>query len=134
MKEETDKKSQPGGKNALEWIVFALASVLVLAVGGILAYEAAVWEDQPARLEIETGEPVTEGGHLYLPVTVNNRGGTLAVNVNVRVTARGTEGERSVDLRFDFIPRGASREGRAAFPPDQDPAGLEARLAGYELP
>lgn len=134
MKKDEDKAEPASGKNPLEWAVFAAAAAVVLAVAGLLGLEALQWEGRPARLQIEPGTPTVEDGLLYQPVKVSNRGDTVAINVAVRVTARSAEGDRSVDLRFDFIPRGASREGRATFPPDQDPGQIEARVAGYEVP
>ena len=118
----------------MEWTVFAVSTLLVLAVMAVLGMEALRWGGKPAHLEIKRGDIVMERGRLCLPVTVTNTGDSVAVNVNETVAARGPGGERSVDLIFDFIPRGATREGRAAFPADQDPGQLEVHISGYETP
>jgi len=131
MSREKEEKI-PAGKNALEWSVFAVSSLLVLGIIILLGVDALRWGGGPARLEIGLGEAKMEGGQLCVPLRVTNQGDTVAVNVNVDVTAPGGNGAKTASVTFDFIPRGATREGRVIFPPEQDPTKLEARISGYE--
>lgn len=132
----TKKKdpAPPAGKNALEWTIFALSTILVGAIVVILGLDALRWKEGPARLEIVTGEAKVGDGLLQVPIHVTNRGETVAMNVNVEVADPSSPQGTTATVSFDFIPRGATREGRAIFPPDQDPRKLEARISGYELP
>ena len=128
------ESEEPAGKNALEWAVFALSCLLVLGVIVALAMDAIRWEPGPARLEIKMDEAKVEEGQLRVPLSVVNRGASVAINVNVEVVGRGPQGDRTATVNFDFIPRDATREGVAIFPPDQDPQQLEGRISGYEKP
>lgn len=128
------ESEQAAGKNALEWAVFALSMLLVLGVIAALAVDAVRWKPGPARLEIATDAPALEDGQLRVPLSVTNRGDSVAINVNIEVVGHGPKGDRTANLTIDFIPRGATREGFAVFPPDQDPNQLEARVSGYEKP
>lgn len=125
---------QTAGKNALEWAVFGISTILVGAIVVILAVDALRWKDGPARLEIVKKEAKVEDGQLRVPVEVTNRGETVAANVTVEVVDTSSVQGRTATVNFDFVPRGATREGRVIFPPDQDPAKLEARISGYEVP
>ena len=42
-----------GRKNTLEWTVFGLSAILVIAVFGVLAQESIRWKDTPADLHVE---------------------------------------------------------------------------------
>jgi uncharacterized protein (TIGR02588 family) len=125
---------RPVGKNLLEWTVFALSTVLVAAIVATLGLDALRWQEGPARLEIVKGDAKVEDGQLRMPIHVTNRGETVAINVNVEVADTSSAAGKTATVSFDFIPRGATREGRVIFPPGQDPATLEARISGYELP
>jgi uncharacterized protein (TIGR02588 family) len=126
--------SKPAGKNALEWTVFGVSILLVGAIMVILGLDALRWKEGPPRLEIVMGEARAGDGQLVIPVQVTNRGQTVAINVNVEVTDLSSAQRKGAIVAFDFVPRGATREGRAIFPPEQDPAKLEARISGYEVP
>ncbi|QJE97357.1 hypothetical protein [Luteolibacter luteus] len=128
----TDQPSE--GKNALEWTVFTFSTLLVGAIIVLLGVDTLRWKEGPARLEIVKGDAKTEDGQLRVPIHIINRGETVAVNVTVEVTDTSSAQGKNATVNFDFVPRGAMREGRAIFPPDQDPAKLEARISGYEVP
>lgn len=125
---------QPAGKNLLEWTVFALSIVLVGAIMVVLGLDVLRWKEGPARLEIVKGEAKVEDGQLRVPIHVANRGETVAINVNLEVADTSSDQGETATVSFDFVPRGATRGGMVIFPPDQDPAKLEARISGYEEP
>lgn len=125
---------QPAGKNLLEWTVFALSIVLVGAIMVVLGLDVLRWKEEPARLEIAKGDAKVEHGQLRVPIHVTNRGETVAINVSLEVADTSSDQGKIATVSFDFVPRGATRKGMVIFPPDQDPAKLEARISGYEEP
>jgi uncharacterized protein (TIGR02588 family) len=129
MKRET-KERPPAGKNPLEWTVFGISLLLVLAVMGVLAMEALRWQNTPARLKVELGAPKQLSGEWCVPMKVTNEGEGLASNVEIEVSA----GEEKAGLTMDFVPRGTVREGKVCFPEGIDPATLKGRVLGYEEP
>ena len=129
--------SEHESKNWLEWTVFAIGGVLVLAVIGALGYE--IWHGTPreeAILEVELGEPERRGDYFAVPVLVSNRGDVTAEGVQVEVTLTTDSGqqERS-QFELQFLPRQATERGYALF--EADPAkakSLTARPLGYRQP
>lgn len=122
-------------QNRLEGVVLAVSSLLVLAVLGILIVDAFSTGEPPADLRIRLGTPSQKSGHMIVPVTVRNEGGT-AGDVVVEVTrGSGPEAERS-EVTFLFVPERSEREGFVAF--TGSPAGVadsfSARVVGYVAP
>ena len=129
----SEKKEQASaGKNALEWTVFGLSTILVLTVIVVLALDALDWKDGPARLEAKLGSPLRENGTVVVPVGVTNHGDIAAVDVQLEV--EGGEGTKPASMTLDFVPRGATRGGHVVFPGGQNPAELEVRILGYQEP
>jgi uncharacterized protein (TIGR02588 family) len=124
------KERPPAGKNPLEWTVFGLSAILVIAVFGVLAQEAIRWKDSPADLHVELGEPELQDGAWWLPVKVRNDGEGLATDVEIEVTAGGEQAGFTVD----FAPRGTAREGRVSFPESVDPRDARVSIRGYQEP
>lgn len=124
------KDRPPGGKNALEWTVFGLSVLLVLAVIGLLAREALRWKESPARLRAELGTPVMQDGSWWVPVKVRNEGESLAADVTIEVRAGG----ETSGFTLDFVPRGTDRQGRANFPGGTDMDAATVIVKGYQEP
>lgn len=122
-------------KNSLEWAVFALGLLAVLATVGYLVYEAATAEDSPPDLRIEIGRPLGRSGAFAVPVTVYNRGGETAEGVTVEVVLEvpGSPQE-SASFEVAFIPRQSRREGWVTFHQDPRKGRLTGRATGYENP
>lgn len=122
-------------KNPLEWTVFALGLLAVLAVVGYLAYEAATADSTPPDLRVEVGRPVRRSGGFAVPVTVHNRGDQTAEGVRVEVTLEmpGGPPERA-DFDVAFVPRRSRREGWVTFREDPRRGRLTGRAIGYEKP
>lgn len=122
-------------KNWLEWTVFGVSLLLVLAVLGYLGYDAATMGDAPPMLMVELGEAVEQPGGFAVPVTVMNGGDDTAEDVEVEVTLsrNGNEIEQS-QFSIAFVPRGSQGDGWVMF--REDPAGgeLTAKVLGYEQP
>ena len=121
-------------KNALEWTVFGISSVLVLATLLFLTMAAITVKKGPARLRAETGKPVVENGRLRIPVTVTNDGDHVAANVDVQVSIGSGAERQDAGFSIDFVPRGASRNGSVSFKGTELPQNLECGVLGYEEP
>lgn len=123
-------------KNPLEWAVFAASLVLVLAVAGLLVYDAVggAPQGQP-QLVVRPGEPRAQGNLLTVPVVVENNGRQAAEQVLVAVTVRQAGGaEETAELTFDLIPRNASEEGQIAVPLHGAVEAIEGYVVSFRLP
>ena len=118
-------------KNALEWSVFAVALVLVLATFGYLVHEALTVREGPPDVAVTLG-PSTDGagGHL-VSVTAENRGGSTAEQVQITVRLVASSGEEDAVLVVPYLPRGSRRTGWVAF--RADPAAGTLRVAGMSF-
>jgi uncharacterized protein (TIGR02588 family) len=119
-------------KNWLEWTVFALSAVLILAVAGVLGYLAVAGERRNPRLEVSLGTPERVPSGYAVPVTVTNTGDITAEEVVVEVRVEG--GDERGELTLAFVPGGSRRQGWVAFTREPDVARLRTRLIGYEQP
>ena len=121
-------------KNALEWTVFGVGLVLVMATLAYLVREAFTTGASPPDLVVQLGVPrqVTEG--FQVPVTVVNRGDRVAEGVSVTITlAARTEREEAV-LSIAFLPHQSSRQGWVTFRRDPKDGNLEVGPVAYASP
>jgi len=122
-------------KNWLEWSVFAVGLVLVVAVLAYLAYEGATMGSEPPSLEVRLGTPEARTHNFIVPVTVINHGDATAEGVIIEVLMEKAETEPARgELTIPFLPRRATREGFVTFQQDPRAAQLTARVLGYEKP
>ena len=123
-------------KNWVEWAVFAVGLVLVVAALTYLVYEGATMGSDPPSLEVRLGTPEQRAHNFIVPVTVKNHGDETAEGVTIEVlleSGGSVEPERG-ELTIAFIPRLATREGFVTFQKDPRNARLTARVLGYEKP
>jgi uncharacterized protein (TIGR02588 family) len=111
-------------KNTLEWTVFGIGLILVMATLGYLLREASTTNASPPDLVVHLGTPqrVTEG--FQVPVTVVNRGDRAAEGVSVIVTLAAKEREEVV-LNIAFLPHQSRREGWVTFRGDPRDGNLQ---------
>jgi uncharacterized protein (TIGR02588 family) len=111
-------------KNTLEWTVFGIGLILVMATLGYLLREASTTSASPPDLVVHLGTPqrVTEG--FQVPVTVVNRGDRAAEGVSVIVTLAAKEREEVV-LNIAFLPHQSRREGWVTFRGDPRDGNLQ---------
>ena len=123
-------------KNWLEWVVFGVGLVLVVATLSYLVYDGATSAGTPPEIEVLLGEPRRGGPGFLVPVKVVNRGGETAGGVMVEVVleAAGSPEPERGEFTVAFLPRGGAREGWVAFRTDPRAGRLTARAVGYEKP
>jgi len=121
-------------KNALEWTVFGIGLLLVLATLAYLIREAVTTGSSPPEIVVQLGTPrqVTHG--FQVPVTVFNRGDKVAEHLSVVITlVAKTEREEAV-LNIAFLPRQSKREGWVTFRGDPGNGTLETGPVVYASP
>lgn len=123
-------------KNWLEWIVFAVSLVLVVATLGYLVYDGATTGNTPPSIEFELGKPQLQADHFIVPVSVTNRGDETAEGVHIEVVLEnGGQEQESAEFEIAFLPRLSTREGWVTFETDPRTVdGMNARVLGYEKP
>ena len=123
-------------KNRLEWAVFVIGLVLVVAVLAYLAYDGLTMGDAPPSIEVRLGSPEPRPHNFIVPVIVINHGDMTAegVHVEVVIEAEGGDERERGEFQVAFLPRHARREGWVAFQTDPRPFQLKARVLGYEDP
>lgn len=121
-------------KNLLEWAVFAMSTVLILAVTACLVWFALRNELGPPRLDAKTGAPEVQAGWIHIPVRVSNSGHRVAANVRVVVSGRLGAGIREGSFTIGFIPQGGTGEGVVTFQGEDVPVDLKCEVIGYETP
>lgn len=121
-------------KNPLEWVVFAISSLLVLGVIGFLIWNITASDGKPAAFAISIGPTTSTSDSSVIQIKVTNSGSNTAAEVNVAVLARYPSGDRETTLTIDFIPRGGTREGYAVFEGPGKPDAITARVLGYIEP
>ena len=122
-------------KNWLEWSVFAVGLVLVLATLGFLVRESLAGSGGPPEVVARLGAPRASAGAYMVPVEVTNLGGRAAEDVTVTVVLEGdgTQSEEA-QLEIAFLPRDSKRNGYVGF--QRNPAEGTLRLGpiAFEVP
>jgi uncharacterized protein (TIGR02588 family) len=121
-------------KNWLEWSVFALSALLILAVISFLVYETAAIGNAPPDIHVQVGTPEPRTGYFAVPVEVLNKGDHTAEGVHVEIVLKTGGNEETGDFEIAFLPRRGSREAWVTFKSDPSQGTLEARVLGYEKP
>jgi uncharacterized protein (TIGR02588 family) len=121
-------------KNALEWTVFGVGLVLVMATLGYLVREAFTTGSSPPELVVHLGAPrrVTEG--YQVPVTVVNRGDRVAEGVSVMITLAAKAEHEEAVLSIAFLPHQSRREGWVTFRGDPREGDLQVGPVAYASP
>lgn len=122
-------------KNRLEWIVFGVSLVLVVATFGYLIREALTTSESPPDVVVELGEPRPGSGGFMVPVVASNRGGGTAEDVQISVTldVPGAVSQESV-LLVPFLPQASDRRGWVTFRSDPRSGTLRVSGVGFQSP
>lgn len=121
-------------KNWLEWTVFGLSAVIILAVVAVLAFEAATVADSPPQLSISLGDAVTQPAGYSIPLTVENTGGNTAENVNLELTIEHNGETETGECQIAFVPRQSSGECWVMLSENPQDGEVKARVLGFEQP
>ncbi|MBA3521119.1 MAG: hypothetical protein H0T90_01265 [Gemmatimonadales bacterium] len=122
---------KPLDKNALEWTVFGVGLILVLATIVYLAREALATGSLPPEVTAVLGPPRPGRDGFQVPVTVQNRGDRVAEDVTV--TVAGPRDQEAV-LTIGFLPRHSKREGWVRFRGSPADAQLRVTSIGFASP
>src|SRR5690606_41948085 len=82
-KEKNNHKNE--GKNLLEWIVFAVSIVLVVAILGYLSYKTATHTTSPPDILIEYNPDPTDTAPYRYHVKIKDVGGETAEQVSLEL-------------------------------------------------
>ena len=126
-----DSNASPG-RNAAEWVSLAIASLLVLAVLGIIVVMWVSSSGEEARFVITAGEVRQANSLYYLPVTVSNMGDQTAADVLLEGTVGSGEMAEISETTFTFVPGHSEQQATLVF--TQEPADVQLRVASYQQP
>jgi uncharacterized protein (TIGR02588 family) len=121
-------------KNVLEWTVFAISLVLVVATFGYLVRESLTTADGPPEVVVALGEPRAGAGGHMVPVTAENRGGTTAEDVQITVRLQAGDTEEEAVLVVPYLPRESRRSGWVTFRGDPRRGTLEVAGLAFQAP
>ena len=133
---EKGRKEIKDQKNLLEWAVFWLGLLLVLAIFAYLGYQAYHQKPSTPELVVEFWPEPTAAQPYRYHVVVRNSGGETAETVLVELKLQqGGEEVETAELEFMFVPQESKREGWVNF--SEKPAtksAVSARVASYQKP
>jgi uncharacterized protein (TIGR02588 family) len=122
-------------KNRLEWTVFAIGLVLVLATLGFLVRESIVDAGGPPEVVARLGEARPSASGYLIPVEVANIGQSTAEDVLVPIFLELPGGKREeAELNIAFLPRDSKRDGWVSFRGDPRRGKLSLGAIAFEVP
>jgi uncharacterized protein (TIGR02588 family) len=122
-------------KNRLEWAVFTVGLVLVLATLGFLVRESIVGAGGPPEVVARLGEARPSAGGYLIPVEVANIGQSTAEDVLVPIFLELPGGKREeAELNIAFLPRDSKRDGWVSFRGDPRRGKLSLGAIAFEVP
>ncbi len=122
-------------KNRLEWTVFGVGLVLVLATLGFLVRESIAGADGPPDVVVRMGAPRPSKSGWLVPVEITNAGGSTAEDVRVPVFLELPAGPREeAELGIDFLARGSRRNAWVSFRNDPRRGTLTLGALAFGVP
>lgn len=121
---------------SIEGITFAIASLIVGILVGLVLFVWATESNQPPVLMLEQGGEIrVMQGQFYVPFIVKNTGGGTAEAVHLVGELRvNGHLEEAGDQEIEFLSRGEQEEGAFVFSRDPRQGDLRLRVASYKLP
>ncbi|WP_262268334.1 TIGR02588 family protein [Microvirga yunnanensis] len=119
----------------LEWLASGIGLLLVLAIFGVIGWQAFNDASTPPVITVEVGNvaPV-EGGYRVLFRARNTAGDAAAqVEIEGKLSAAGAEAETSRVI-LDYIPGHSERHGGMFFTRDPRSGALAMRATGFAEP
>ncbi|GGK59810.1 hypothetical protein ACD591_11660 [Rufibacter glacialis] len=123
-------------KNPLEWFVFGLSVVLILALLGYLGVKAFHYQHTPPDLHVEIFPEKGRPQQNIHRVELTNRGEQTAENVLVEITLfhQGQEIDKA-EVSFPIAPKESRQEAWITFKkPKQADQKMQVHVLGYNKP
>jgi uncharacterized protein (TIGR02588 family) len=122
------------GPDWLERLATILSALLVLAVVGVLVWDAA-HPDRPPALDAAAGTPHRVGRSWHVPINVRNAGDVAVQDVAVSVTLEHPDTTvKDVDIHIDWLPGRSEREIDAVFAVDPSRGKISAAVQSFDEP
>jgi uncharacterized protein (TIGR02588 family) len=123
-------------RSPAEWVAFAVASAVLLFVVGAIVSMWVDGDDRPPHVVVEQeGEIRQVGSTFYVPVTVINRGGRTAENVQVLAElSRDGEVIEDGEQAIDFLAGGETEELEFVFTEDPGSGQFTVRAGSFTRP
>jgi uncharacterized protein (TIGR02588 family) len=121
-------------KNVLEWTVFGLGLILVMATVAYLVREVVTSGSNPPEVVVQLGTPRQVAHGFQVPVTVLNRGDKVAEGLSVTITLGAKAEREEAVLNIAFLPHQSKREGWVTFRGDPREGNLEVGPVVYASP
>ncbi|MEX2336654.1 MAG: hypothetical protein WD555_05230 [Fulvivirga sp.] len=130
MSLENDEKEEGnnGKKNILEWTIFGISLLLVIAVLCFLVYKTVTHQSSPPDVLVTFTPSPSENTPYRYHLTIQNIGGETAEDVLIELVLRerGQAIEKS-EVQLPFVPQGSKIESWVNF--INDPALADSVLA-----
>ena len=127
--------SAQGGRSTPEWVTFAISSLILLVVVGLLVSQVGAGDEPPDPVAVTAvAEIVERDGGFHVPVEVHNRGDRGAANVQVHAELAIADEQTTADQTIDFL--GADERVRLVFVFAEDPADgtLDVGVGSFAAP
>ncbi|MEL6222233.1 MAG: TIGR02588 family protein [Cyanobacteria bacterium J06627_8] len=127
---------QKQGRSLAEWITFAIASIILLALIILIIYDWHINQLRPPAFSV-TVDDITRVAdeQYYIPFEIQNTGGRIArtVQVTAILHIEGLEDETG-DQQIDFLSGNERKRGSFVFTQNPEDGELHVRVASYRLP
>lgn len=132
----SEQPQSPLHRSPAEWITFTIASLILLAIAGLVVYEWLAKIKQPPLLSVTLSATTREvQGNYYIPFVVKNSGGETAESVQVIAELRvNGEVEETGEQQIDFLSSGETEAGAFIFTRNPRNGELVLRVASYKSP
>jgi len=117
----------------LEWALGGVASILVLALFGFLAFDAITDRNLPAQIMLRAAQARAVDNKVYVEVEVENVGHAAAAEVEVEGTLRGEQASAAT-ATLDYAPARSRKSVTLVFAMPVSLDQLNLRVLGYRDP
>ena len=123
-------------RSAAEWTTLIISSLIVMALAGLVIFQAVSGGTEPPNIEVEPQltEVRSEGDSYYLPLSITNSGDLTGEEVEVEATLTSGEEEETSAVTIAFLAGGETESATAVFSSDPREGELEVRVVGYNEP
>lgn len=130
----TPERSKRKAPTVAEWTIFAVASLLIIAVAGVLVYDWLASSTEPASFEVVITKTEEIDGLHHVEAEVTNVGGEAAAEVTVGASLEIDGDVTELDEMIDFLS--ADEDSTVTFIFQDDPAGgeLTVDVSSYREP